>query len=223
MAFRIKAIWTLLLSMTSTAQYQACISGRYGPRCDGLCACTEHEDCDDGPDGDGSCTCMLGRERQCGLPEPATLAPIIEKASGYSNLAELLLKNVTLSSLRIDSDTMRSPRQVFNASLSLVRPNNWKTTSPRLVLFNGVAAGKLGLSANSVRADSTHFERIFSGQELLPGMQPFAHAYGGHQFGNWAGQLGDGRALTLSDVLGYSTGKVKLRIRCLVGGSGRLL
>ena len=31
-------------------------------------------------------------------------------------------------------------------------------------------------------------------------MDPYAQRYGGHQFGNWAGQLGDGRAITLGEV-----------------------
>ena len=34
----------------------------------------------------------------------------------------------------------------------------------------------------------------------LEGMDPYAQRYGGHQFGNWAGQLGDGRAITLGEV-----------------------
>ncbi|MET0356220.1 MAG: protein adenylyltransferase SelO, partial [Cellvibrio sp.] len=44
------------------------------------------------------------------------------------------------------------------------------------------------------------FLDIFSGNKLLNGMQPFAMCYGGHQFGNWAGQLGDGRAINLGEV-----------------------
>ena len=40
----------------------------------------------------------------------------------------------------------------------------------------------------------------FSGNALLPGMQPLASVYSGHQFGVWAGQLGDGRALWLGEV-----------------------
>ena len=35
----------------------------------------------------------------------------------------------------------------------------------------------------------------------VPGMAPYAACYGGHQFGNWAGQLGDGRAITLGEVV----------------------
>jgi uncharacterized protein YdiU (UPF0061 family) len=39
-----------------------------------------------------------------------------------------------------------------------------------------------------------------SGNALLPGMRPLASVYSGHQFGVWAGQLGDGRALWLGEV-----------------------
>lgn len=39
-----------------------------------------------------------------------------------------------------------------------------------------------------------------TGNRLLEGSRPFASCYGGHQFGNWAGQLGDGRVATLGEV-----------------------
>ena len=39
-----------------------------------------------------------------------------------------------------------------------------------------------------------------TGTRLLLGSQPFASCYGGHQFGNWAGQLGDGRVATLGEI-----------------------
>ncbi len=42
---------------------------------------------------------------------------------------------------------------------------------------------------------------MFSGNAVLPGADPFAACYGGHQFGNWAGQLGDGRAIALGEVI----------------------
>ncbi|MEA9391088.1 YdiU family protein [Acerihabitans sp. TG2] len=40
---------------------------------------------------------------------------------------------------------------------------------------------------------------IWSGEQLLPGMQPLAQVYSGHQFGVWAGQLGDGRGILLGE------------------------
>ena len=42
--------------------------------------------------------------------------------------------------------------------------------------------------------------QVFSGNALWPGMQPLASVYSGHQFGVWAGQLGDGRALLLGEI-----------------------
>jgi len=42
---------------------------------------------------------------------------------------------------------------------------------------------------------------VLAGNRVVPGMAPYAACYGGHQFGVWAGQLGDGRAITLGEVV----------------------
>lgn len=57
----------------------------------------------------------------------------------------------------------------------------------------------LDLSDQDCRSDE--FLNIFSGNALLDGMKPYAMCYGGHQFGNWAGQLGDGRAINLGEAV----------------------
>ena len=53
-------------------------------------------------------------------------------------------------------------------------------------------------------AETLNLERVdgqvLGGNELVDGMDPYAQRYGGHQFGNWANQLGDGRAITLGEV-----------------------
>ena len=41
---------------------------------------------------------------------------------------------------------------------------------------------------------------LFGGNALLPGTEPAAHCYCGHQFGQFAGQLGDGAAMYLGEV-----------------------
>ncbi len=56
---------------------------------------------------------------------------------------------------------------------------------------------------------------VFSGGALWPGMRPLASVYSGHQFGQWAGQLGDGRALWLGEVQTPS-GPMELQLK----GSG---
>jgi uncharacterized protein YdiU (UPF0061 family) len=59
-------------------------------------------------------------------------------------------------------------------------------------------AGELGLARPlSVDGASVH---VLAGNRVLAGMRPYAARYGGHQFGNWAGQLGDGRAITLGEL-----------------------
>lgn len=68
------------------------------------------------------------------------------------------------------------------------------------------------LGIQQMGADSQEFANIFSGQKTLAGMQPYAMCYGGHQFGNWAGQLGDGRAINLGEIrtdLGHQTLQLK--------------
>ncbi len=69
---------------------------------------------------------------------------------------------------------------------------------PRLVHANAQAAALIGLDPK-VFSDPA-FAEIFSGHRAYPGGEPLAMVYSGHQFGAWAGQLGDGRALLLAQV-----------------------
>ncbi|MES2048389.1 MAG: YdiU family protein [Pseudomonadota bacterium] len=61
------------------------------------------------------------------------------------------------------------------------------------------------------------FCNIFTGNQQLPNSQPLAAVYSGHQFGVWAGQLGDGRAILLGDV---AASDYKLRLEIQLKGSG---
>jgi uncharacterized protein YdiU (UPF0061 family) len=88
-------------------------------------------------------------------------------------------------------------RQVHGALYSRVQPT--PVASPRLIAHSREVAAMLGFSEAFVR--SPEFAHIFGGNALAPGMEPFAANYGGHQFGNWAGQLGDGRAITLGELV----------------------
>ena len=54
---------------------------------------------------------------------------------------------------------------------------------------------------------------MFGGNALLDGMQPYAANYGGHQFGNWAGQLGDGRAITLGETINAAGERWELQLK----------
>ena len=68
----------------------------------------------------------------------------------------------------------------------------------RLVAFSSDAAALIGLHPGEEQRAG--FADLVSGNALLPGMEPVAALYGGHQFGVWAGQLGDGRAILLGEV-----------------------
>ena len=83
-----------------------------------------------------------------------------------------------------------NPRQVPGVCWS--RCEATALPNPALRLWNtGLATALGGLEPDP---------RVWVGGQLIGGMDPHAHRYGGHQFGNWAHQLGDGRALTLGNV-----------------------
>jgi len=69
---------------------------------------------------------------------------------------------------------------------------------PRLVHANPKAAALIGLDAACF--SQPDFAQVFSGHAPLDGFAPLAMVYSGHQFGVWAGQLGDGRALLIGQV-----------------------
>jgi serine/tyrosine/threonine adenylyltransferase len=98
--------------------------------------------------------------------------------------------------LPADLITKNYVRQVPNACFSYVAP--MKPGNPSLIHFSPQMLEAVGLTDEDVKSDE--FLRIFSGAEIYPDTRPFAMCYGGHQFGHWAGQLGDGRAINLFEV-----------------------
>lgn len=72
--------------------------------------------------------------------------------------------------------------------------------NPRLLHANADAARLIGLDPAVL--DTPEFLSVFSGARPLPGGDTLAAVYSGHQFGVWAGQLGDGRAHLLGEVEG---------------------
>jgi len=95
-----------------------------------------------------------------------------------------------------DPVTENYTRQVARACYSHVKPESFPEAS--LIAYSRDSAQILGLDPQE--CESELFTQVFSGTRLLDSMRPYACCYGGHQFGNWAGQLGDGRAINLGDV-----------------------
>ena len=72
------------------------------------------------------------------------------------------------------------------------------TSQARVLHFNAHAAELLDL--DPAVQDDPRFPEIFSGRQQLPGMDPIAMLYAGHQFGHYVPQLGDGRAIILGEA-----------------------
>ncbi len=98
--------------------------------------------------------------------------------------------------LPADPNKNNTIRQVTESCFSYVSPQ--KTSKPVLLHTSSEMLCELGLS--SEEATSKTFLNVVTGNEILPNTNPYAMCYGGHQFGNWAGQLGDGRAINLCEV-----------------------
>jgi len=118
--------------------------------------------------------------------------------------------------LPADPDTSNQRRQVMAACYSRVKPT--KVAAPVLAAYSPEVAETLGLDPNDFESPEfrQRMAQTFSGNELLKEMDPYAMCYGGHQFGNWAGQLGDGRAINLGEVVNHAGDRWALQLK----GSG---
>jgi uncharacterized protein YdiU (UPF0061 family) len=105
--------------------------------------------------------------------------------------------NRFVHALPADPETVNQPRQVTGVCYSLVHPA--QVAQPGLVVYAAEVAECLDLTPAVIESDA--FVQVLAGNRLLPGMAPYAMCYGGHQFGNWAGQLGDGRAINLGEIV----------------------
>ncbi len=124
----------------------------------------------------------------------------------------LKFDNRFVQSLPGDANASNHPRQVHGALWSRVVPT--PVAAPRLLAYSPEVASMLGLSEAQMR--SADMVAALSGTGVLAGMHTYATAYGGHQFGNWAGQLGDGRAILLGEAV-TSNGRFELQLK----GAGR--
>ena len=99
-----------------------------------------------------------------------------------------------VSALPADSAAGAHVRTVLGACYSGVQPD--RVQDPKLLVLVPEVCELLDLSPR----ETPELVEVLAGNRVLPGMAPYAACYGGHQFGSWAGQLGDGRAITLGEV-----------------------
>ncbi|CAM6092650.1 unnamed protein product [Calypogeia fissa] len=101
------------------------------------------------------------------------------------------------------------PRQVVGALFTWVRPEEQQ--EPELLCVSPAAMKDLGIKMGEEKTEE--FKHLVAGNRLMgwdddngQGGYPWAMCYGGWQFGSWAGQLGDGRAISLFETTNPSTG-----------------
>jgi uncharacterized protein YdiU (UPF0061 family) len=127
-----------------------------------------------------------------------------------TELATILrFDNAFVRELPGDPSAAPHSRPVYGAAYSKVQPT--PVAAPRLIAHSREVADLVGLTPQDIA--SARFADVFGGNALLHGMEPYAANYGGHQFGQWAGQLGDGRAITLGEVLNAAGQRWELQLK----------
>lgn len=96
--------------------------------------------------------------------------------------------------LPADVLTTNVSRQVKNACFSFVKPT--PPEQPELIHYSG----DLLKSWNVSLENKEELVKVMSGSKPFMGFNSYAMCYGGHQFGQWAGQLGDGRAINIAEI-----------------------
>ena len=113
------------------------------------------------------------------------------------DMTHLAYDNSFVRELPADPVLDNVPRTVLSACYTRVGPT--PVAAPKLLAWSDAVAEMLGIAPPASATGPT--AEVLGGNRVLPGMQPYAARYGGHQFGQWAGQLGDGRAITLAEVV----------------------
>ncbi len=122
------------------------------------------------------------------------------------DLSAAAFRNSFVDEMPADPVAENTRRQVPNASYTRVAPT--PVAAPKLLAWSDRLAGELGLARPSPEAIEA-----LAGNRVFPGMSPYAARYGGHQFGVWARQLGDGRAITLGELTARDGSRQELQLK----------
>ncbi|BBN19249.1 protein adenylyltransferase [Marchantia polymorpha subsp. ruderalis] len=131
-------------------------------------------------------------------------------SSKKRTLEELRWDHSFVNELPGDPRTGGPVRQVLHSCYTKVTPSA-AVDDPQLVAWSEPVSQILDLDPKEF--ERPDFAQFFSGATLLKDSLPYAQCYGGHQFGVWAGQLGDGRAITLGEVLNEKGERWELQLK----------
>jgi uncharacterized protein YdiU (UPF0061 family) len=129
-------------------------------------------------------------------------------ATSAPQLDQVTFENPFVDELRGEVSGNKGSRQVPGYHYSRVTPT--PVREPKLLAWSDELGDYLGLAKPVERGAAA---AILGGNILLPSMKPFAARYGGHQFGNWAGQLGDGRAISLGQVAATDGSRQEIQLK----------
>lgn len=102
-----------------------------------------------------------------------------------------------------------TPRQVRGALYTYVKPQTNKKVE--ILATSPACFESIGLDPSE--ASTEEFKDFVSGNKLYDGHHPWAQCYGGYQFGQWASQLGDGRAISLLEVQAKGKERFELQLK----------
>ncbi len=128
-----------------------------------------------------------------------TSAPLVD-------LSAAAFRNTFVDEMPADPVAANTRREVPNASYTRVAPT--PVAAPKLLAWSDALGEELGLARPSPAAIEA-----LAGNRVFPGMEPYAARYGGHQFGVWARQLGDGRAITLGEMAARDGSRRELQLK----------
>uniref|UniRef100_A0A9L0SCB5 Selenoprotein O n=1 Tax=Equus caballus TaxID=9796 RepID=A0A9L0SCB5_HORSE len=120
-----------------------------------------------------------------------------------------------IAMLPVDPVKENYVRKVKNCVFSIAFPTPFKSRVRLVAVSKEVLEDILDLDLSVSETDD--FIQLVSGEKILFGSVPLAHRYGGHQFGIWADQLGDGRAHLIGIYMNRKGEKWELQLK----GSGK--
>jgi uncharacterized protein YdiU (UPF0061 family) len=135
-----------------------------------------------------------------------TVHPAVAERKSAADLLDLAFENRFVEALPADASRENVPRHVPEACYTPIVPT--PVREARLLAWSDALAAQLGIDRPSAAA-----VEVLGGNRVLDGMRPYAARYGGHQFGAWAGQLGDGRAITLGEVIDQRGQRQELQLK----------
>ncbi len=118
-------------------------------------------------------------------------------ATGVADWADFRVESAFTAALPGDRGAPHISRLTPDVCWAAAQPE--MPPSPVLRVWNAQLADELGLPSMAETGAAEAGAALFSGKRVAAGSTPYAMRYGGHQFGNWAGQLGDGRVINLGE------------------------